>query len=172
MYDNNSYDPEPQILPGETIIPKWRVALFALGLLFSIGTWFALSDRDNTEERVREAERQDELAELEGLAPGTCFDLSVSGRFQNIREQPCDATHDSEVIVQVTSTRPSTTFVNAACAREISAVLADMDRPNLPDDLETGVFFADEEAWAAGHRTLVCWVHSPAGIDGPIMTQE
>lgn len=113
------------------------------------------------------------------LNAGDCFKLPGLVDIQDVKDQPCDGPHETEVLAKVEAPA-SAPFPSAivlpgsgpgeaeqACVDAVA--ILDVNFENVPEDSELGFFHPARESWEDGDRTLICYVTSVTGFPGPVL---
>lgn len=142
---------------------SWRVIIAAVvGIFLIIGF---IASRGKTD--------------AEDLDVGDCFELPGLADIRDVKDQPCDGPHETEVLAKVEAPAdapfpsaialPGSTpgVVEQACIDRVAAL--DINLDNVPEDAELGFFYPGRESWDDGDRRLICYVTSVTGFPGPVV---
>ena len=112
------------------------------------------------------------------LERGDCFEEPSDVEFRYLDDQDCGSRHDSEVIA-IIEVPSDTEWPGDLGAVDASARIerlcwaslngAAVNDHNLPPDAFMSYLFADERRWNRGDRDVICYIHSPSGLPGPVL---
>jgi hypothetical protein len=116
--------------------------------------------------------------DAEDLNSGDCFEFPGLDNIRDVKDEPCDGPHESEVLAKVeapgsapfpSSALPGSTAGEAEQACNDAVANLDVNFENVPEDAALGFFYPARESWADGDRTLTCYVTSVTGFPGPVL---
>lgn len=107
---------------------------------------------------------------LTEIKAGECFvfDGSTALEFDHVKEVPCSASHDGEVLGNVAFAEeeyPEMAWFNGVLANKCSRVLEDYfeDRYTVPDGVWINWIVPTEESWDGGFHSAICYGGAETG---------
>lgn len=152
-YYNRSLAPQPK--------SRFNPRLIIGVVVAAVVVWSLISSRGTTSARA--------------LEPGVCFNLTDDTEIRRLETPSCDEPHDSQIMAELVDLDGPDTYPNdfdpfwetafESCVDEVTRTAVRTNELNT-DDLLIDMFTPSEQGWEQGDREVLCFIHSPTGLDG------